>query len=179
MPVDHDASPSDAGQASSFLPSAKTLASRARLFSVSPALFTPAALLDVDLFSGPGRYADGQKSTQVLVVEKAISHAELRNMLVTIFNDGNAAFAQSLENEINELPGVSLLKHRPAVHDFEIDEEITRLFEQTKMVPTLSFIDPWGYKGLSLRLITALLKDWGSDCIFEGESVWQRLGVEL
>jgi hypothetical protein len=30
-------------------------------------------------------------------------------------------------------------------------------------VPTLMFVDPWGYKGLSLRLVNAVLKDWACD----------------
>lgn len=34
------------------------------------------------------------------------------------------------------------------------------------LVPTLFFVDPWGYKGLSLRLVNSVLKDWGCDCIF-------------
>ena len=38
--------------------------------------------------------------------------------------------------------------------------------EQAKLVPTLCFVDPWGYKGLSLRLVNSVLKDWGCDCIF-------------
>ncbi len=33
-------------------------------------------------------------------------------------------------------------------------------------IPTLSFIDPWGYKGLSLPLVRVLVKDWGCDSIF-------------
>lgn len=35
-----------------------------------------------------------------------------------------------------------------------------------RLVPTLFFVDPWGYKGLSLRLINSVLKDWGCECIF-------------
>jgi hypothetical protein len=27
-------------------------------------------------------------------------------------------------------------------------------------------VDPWGYKGLSLQLVNAVLKDWGCDCLF-------------
>ena len=27
-------------------------------------------------------------------------------------------------------------------------------------------MDPWGYKGLSLRLVNSVLKDWGCDCLF-------------
>jgi hypothetical protein len=43
---------------------------------------------------------------------------------------------------------------------------MVRLFEEMKLVPTLFFVDPWGYKGLSLRLINSVLKDWGCDAIF-------------
>ena len=34
------------------------------------------------------------------------------------------------------------------------------------LVPTLFFIDPWGFKGLSLDLVGATIKSWGCDCIF-------------
>ncbi|MDQ7861163.1 three-Cys-motif partner protein TcmP [Peribacillus frigoritolerans] len=37
---------------------------------------------------------------------------------------------------------------------------------QKKLIPILAFIDPWGYKGLTTKLINALIKDFGSDCIF-------------
>ena len=40
------------------------------------------------------------------------------------------------------------------------------MFEEMNLVPTLFFVDPWGYKGLSLRLVNSVLKDWGCDCIF-------------
>jgi hypothetical protein len=34
-----------------------------------------------------------------------------------------------------------------------------------RLVPTLFFVDPWGYKGLTLQLINSVLKDWGCDAI--------------
>jgi hypothetical protein len=40
------------------------------------------------------------------------------------------------------------------------------MFEQMELIPTLFFVDPWGYRGLSLRLVNSVLKDWGCDCIF-------------
>jgi Protein of unknown function (DUF5131) len=33
------------------------------------------------------------------------------------------------------------------------------------LVPTLFFVDPWGYKGLTLQLINSVSKDWGCDAI--------------
>src|SRR5262249_12268711 len=39
-------------------------------------------------------------------------------------------------------------------------------FRQVKLIPTLLFVDPWGYKGLSVALIASVLRNWGCDCIF-------------
>ena len=33
-------------------------------------------------------------------------------------------------------------------------------------MPTFRFIDPFGYRGLSLKIIKGVIKDGGSDCIF-------------
>src|SRR5207248_10024637 len=31
---------------------------------------------------------------------------------------------------------------------------------------TFLFVDPFGYKGLSLQLVNSVIKDWGCDCVF-------------
>ena len=120
----------------------------------------------IDLFAGPGRYADGSKSTPLLVLEKAISDQKIRNRLVTYFNDINPEHATSLEEEIRKIEGYSKLKYKPTISNKIVGDEIAAEFEQYKLVPTLLFIDPWGYKGLSIRLVNSVLKDWGCDCIF-------------
>ena len=57
-------------------------------------------------------------------------------------------------------------RHKPQIFTHEVGSDIVGLFEDVKLVPTLFFVDPWGYKGLSLRLVNSVLKDWGCDCIF-------------
>jgi hypothetical protein len=52
------------------------------------------------------------------------------------------------------------------VYHGDVDEEIVAVFENNRLVPTLLFLDPWGYKGLSLKLIKSVLKDFGCECIF-------------
>ena len=129
----------------------------------------------IDLFAGPGRYGDDTKSTPLLVLEKAIGDPDLSHMLVTIFNDKDPENAQSLENAINNLNGVDKLKYQPQVLNVEVDKVIVEQFEKMKLVPTLLFVDPWGYKGLSLKLIDAVLRNWGCDCVFfliTTESIW-------
>lgn len=120
----------------------------------------------VDLFAGPGRYSDGTKSTPLLILERAIADRHLAKLLVTIFNDLDSTHTCSLETAINDLPGVSGLRYPPVVHNEEVGEKIVAMFESMKLVPTLFFVDPWGYKGLSLRLINSVLQNWGCDCIF-------------
>jgi three-Cys-motif partner protein len=120
----------------------------------------------VDLFAGPGRYKNGTKSTPLMILEDAIKDEELRKMLVTIFNDIDRDFINSLESEINSLPGINTLNYQPKILTEAVGDKIAEIFEHIGIVPTLLFIDPWGYKGLSLKLINSVLKDWGCDCIF-------------
>jgi hypothetical protein len=47
-----------------------------------------------------------------------------------------------------------------------IGDRIAKMFEAVKLVPTFFFVDPWGYKGLSLGLINSVLQNWGCDCVF-------------
>jgi three-Cys-motif partner protein len=120
----------------------------------------------VDLFAGPGRYDDGTNSTPLMILEKATKSEKLRNRLVSIFNDKDENNTRSLQQAIDNLPGIDLLKYKPKVHQQEIGTEIVKLFTEMTMIPTFFFVDPWGYKGLSLQLVNAVLKDWGCDCLF-------------
>lgn len=120
----------------------------------------------VDLFAGAGRYKDGSKSTPVKVLETAIADPDMRNMLVSIFNDADVENVNSLQQAIDSIPGIENLKYRPQISKYEVGEDIVKTFQSMKLVPTLFFVDPWGYKGLSLQLVNSVVKDWGCDCIF-------------
>lgn len=120
----------------------------------------------IDLYAGPGRYKDGAASTPLLVLEKAIAHPKMPKMLVTHFNDANADHTSTLEEEIAALPGVQTLKHKPVVTCGPIDENVAEHFSKTRLVPSFTFVDPFGYKGLSLQIVNGVIKDWGCDCVF-------------
>ncbi|MDQ7263726.1 three-Cys-motif partner protein TcmP [Paracoccus sp. PS-1] len=120
----------------------------------------------IDLYAGPGRYKDGAASTPLLVLEHAITDPKLRSMLVTLLNDADSNKTSTLQEEIDKLPGVENLKYKPTVSCGEIDEEAEKHFNQARLVPSFSFIDPFGYKGLSLKIIKGVIKDWGCDCVF-------------
>jgi three-Cys-motif partner protein len=120
----------------------------------------------IDLFAGPGRYKDGAASTPLLVLEHAIKDSTLRDMLVTYFNDADADHSATLQSEIGKLPGIETLKFKPQVNSNEIGEDAAEFFSETKLVPSFSFVDPFGYKGLSLKIVNGVIKDWGCDCVF-------------
>jgi three-Cys-motif partner protein len=120
----------------------------------------------VDLFSGPGRYQSGEKSTPLLILEKVIEDSNLRQKLVALFNDANPDYSHALEQAIRTLPKIETLKHKPEVTNCVIDVEYAARLERMRLERVLAFIDPWGYKGLSQRLMRSIIRGFGSECIF-------------
>jgi three-Cys-motif partner protein len=120
----------------------------------------------IDLYAGPGRYRDGAASTPLLVLEKAIADPAMRSMLVTHFNDADSNNTSTLETEIAQLQGVELLKYPPVVTCGPVDDKMAEHFNATRLVPSFTFVDPFGYKGLSLQIVNGVIKDWGCDCVF-------------
>jgi three-Cys-motif partner protein len=107
----------------------------------------------MDLYSGPGRYDDGTESTPLLVLEKAIAKPDLAKHLVTIFNDANAKAIEKLEEEVANLPGIDKLKNKPVFLNEQIGPETEKYFLENSTVPSFTFIDPFGYVGLTRGLI--------------------------
>lgn len=120
----------------------------------------------IDLYAGPGRYKDGAASTPLLIIEQILNHEKLSRAVVTYFNDNDANKTDTLSTEIKNLPNISKLKFKPIITTQEIDEQAEKFFAESKLIPTFSFIDPFGYKGLSLNIIKGVIKDWGCDCVF-------------
>jgi three-Cys-motif partner protein len=120
----------------------------------------------IDLYAGPGRYKDGAASTPLLVLEHAIANEKMSQMLVSLFNDSDKNNTATLETEIANIKEIEKLKFKPVVSCGEIDEDAEKYFQETRLIPSFSFIDPFGYKGLSLNIIHGVIKDWGCDCVF-------------
>lgn len=120
----------------------------------------------IDLFCGPGYYEDGSKSTPILILERAINDPNMQELLVTIFNDSAPKNTKSLKEAIDALPNINLLENKPKIGNMKVGKDFADFFQKKNLIPSLFFIDPWGYKGLSQKLIESVIKDWGCDCIF-------------
>jgi three-Cys-motif partner protein len=126
----------------------------------------------IDLFSGPGYYDDGSQSTPIEILSLIINETNVdnefifRNRVMTLFNDVNRNFTESLKQSINSIKNIDTLRYYPQVFNEEIGINVIDQLRVLESGPKLFFIDPWGYKGLSLQLIGSTIKDWGCDCIF-------------
>ncbi|MPN03124.1 hypothetical protein SDC9_150347 [bioreactor metagenome] len=101
-----------------------------------------------------------------MILRYSISEPLIRDRIKILFNDMDQANVQSLKNMVDSFPGIEKLKYKPQIENSEVNEKVCTEFENIKLIPTFSFVDPWGYKGLSLRLINSVLKDWGCDSVF-------------
>ncbi|MDA1050939.1 MAG: three-Cys-motif partner protein TcmP [Planctomycetota bacterium] len=126
----------------------------------------PKRLAYIDLFCGPGKYDDGTDSTPLMIMRRVLNRPELRDRLLTVFNDRLPKNTAALEAALAALPGIDQLKFKPQIFTGEVDESVVKQLEAMKLPPTFLFVDPFGYKGLSLRLINSVLKHWGCDCVF-------------
>ena len=122
-------------------------------------------LVYIDLFCGPGKYEDGSVSTPLLVLEHVIATPDLRNKVIAVFNDEDISRTAELEKNILALPGINTLKHKFQIRTGDVDEELVEELASIDIVPAFSFIDPFGYKGVTLELVEALMKGWGSDMV--------------
>ncbi len=116
-----------------------------------------------DLFAGPGRYRNGEKSTPLLIAEHVIQNDRLRNFVRLWFNEGDPDYAKQLRENVLALTGIDGLRYKPV---FTVKIVSKSLAKHQFSIPTLVFADPSGYKGLSLRLIAGALRGFGNDCLF-------------
>jgi three-Cys-motif partner protein len=120
----------------------------------------------LDLFSGPGSYADGTASTPILVLKSAIQDPKLTPALMTYFNDWNRNNVDSLQEEVEQLPGIKNLTFAPKISNEEATVDYVESLRIPNGIPALFFLDPFGYKAISMPLLTRSLSKWAAECIF-------------
>lgn len=131
----------------------------------------------VDLFAGQGYYKDGTESTPLLILKKAIEKTKIGQKLIAEFNDQNADYVNSLRKATEQLEGIENLHNPPKLSNIRISKEIVERYDGKNLLPTLFFLDPWGYKGLSLDLIRVAIKEWASECVLFFN--YKRINMDL
>jgi len=125
-------------------------------------------VVHLDLWAGRGEYDDGAESTPLMVLRNAIADAIVPRSLMTIFNDKDHAV--ELRAAIDALPGIDTLAYRPEVLGMAVGSGTPAILQKVRpmigQAPTLTFLDPWGYTGLTRDLLRALLRDWACEVMF-------------
>ncbi len=124
----------------------------------------------VDLFAGPGVYNDGNLSTPILIAKNCAKDQLLRESVWFIFNDNKhcATLAENFNKHLSEVN----FKFKPEFKSKTVGEdEGINTFLRRKYVdsngknimPTVLFIDPFGYKGVNTNNLAEFLKQWGNE----------------
>lgn len=118
----------------------------------------------LDLYSGRGVYEDGTPSTPIKVLDAMAGKSQFLDRLKIHFYESDKDMYNHLRTFVKAHPVSAQLKYEPQLYPTKVDRSlITRLpMDQC----TFTFIDPCGYHGLTTELLVAVIKRWGSDCLF-------------
>lgn len=120
----------------------------------------------IDLFCGLGKYADDQLSAPLLIINSTLEDPQLASKMQFVFNDYDPTNIETLKDAIAQIPNAHVLGKRVRFYDQTVGQDFYTKLNIPKNMPVLSFVDPFGYKGLTLKLIDKLIANSGSDCIF-------------
>lgn len=118
-----------------------------------------------DLFCGPGRHETGETTAPIEIMEHILSDEFLYERCITFFNDCSKAYIDQLKDNIEALENYELLKNEPFYESSEVNDSFFEELKDINIIPSLSFIDPFGYCGVSVDLLNLLLRSFGCDII--------------
>jgi three-Cys-motif partner protein len=127
-------------------------------------------VLFIDGFAGPGIYRDGEPGSPLIALDVLKSHphfsrwnrTEFRFLFVESEADRFESLAREVEGFWGQVPGGRPPNVKVDLFNDEfanVAADIIAYLEDQKaaLAPTLAFIDPFGWSGVSLRTISALL----------------------
>lgn len=123
-------------------------------------------IIYIDLFCGPGKFEDGQPSTPLALLDLVndFKNDDIRNKLRIVFNDEKSEYIDKLKEIIASHEVVPKLKYPIEITNKRAGEVDIRVHTYKKC-PIFSFIDPWGYKDVSVTQTWKLVRNIGSDCV--------------
>lgn len=118
-----------------------------------------------DLFCGPGKYEDGTDSTPIEIMKKILSDDFLTKNCLTYFNDKNHDYVVKLKENLEKLDNYNCLGYEPYFSNEHVSLGLFKNITDANIIPTLSFIDPFGFKGISAELLNFLIRSFGCDLV--------------
>lgn len=129
----------------------------------------PVNLGYLDLFAGPGCYDDGTETTAIRVLNRVLENEDRRRGTRLVFNEWDGSLLERLESNVERVQREQnrRLSIDPIFTNEKVDPDYSSCLALIVGRPTLIFVDPWGYVGLTLRLLRDLVSlEFGNDLIF-------------
>lgn len=122
-----------------------------------------------DLFSGPGKYDDGNPSTPLLLAQNCANNEILKNKVWMVFNDKE--YGDDLKRNFLTAFPEGTFSFKPHFGHSTVGEceEIDRFIMRDTMkgrfneCPSVMFIDPFGYKAVDTKVLSKFLQYWGNE----------------
>ena len=120
----------------------------------------------IDLFSGPGSYDDGTRSTPLLITEQVLKRVQIRDGLRMFFNDIKSSLTNSLRQEIRALPQIDSLRHAPHFSSEPTSISLIDSFGLSREMPQFYFLDQFGWAEITPSLVQHIFLNRKCDCAF-------------
>lgn len=130
----------------------------------------------LDGFAGPGVYKDGQQGSPIIAIETLVKHTSFERLRDTyfefIFVEERADRYTSLERELSQFwdryPGGKPTNISITLHNSGFVSVAKQLISTSHLqqYPVLAFIDPFGWSGVPMNTISALLSSGQSEVLF-------------
>jgi three-Cys-motif partner protein len=117
-----------------------------------------------DGFAGPGIYESGEDGSPIIALKAFLEHAhnpQMKAEIIYLFIEEDSKRCESLKGCIERLKIPANVKIGIINKTYEeaFTEVLDELADENKsMAPTFAFIDPFGIKGLPLRIISRLMR---------------------
>lgn len=122
----------------------------------------------IDGFAGPGRYEGGEPGSPAIAVAAAAKSERLLkgSRVLFLFNESNAKRHAELVQWAEDSESTTPDNFDVYVENKEfadLAEQIVSDRGDRRLVPTFAFVDPFGWKGLPMQLISDLVRDKRSE----------------
>ncbi|MBI3127659.1 MAG: three-Cys-motif partner protein TcmP [Candidatus Tectomicrobia bacterium] len=131
----------------------------------------------IDGFAGRGRYSRGEDGSPIIALKAVLEHPYFRTLrheceIVFKFIERDSANKDNLNSEISQLESQYAIPDwvKIDVEQGEFERVLTRLLDGIEsrgrnLAPTLAFIDPYGFSGLPMRLISRICQNPKCECL--------------
>ena len=123
-------------------------------------------MLYFDLFCGPGKYGNDKLAAPLLIIQKTLQDPKIQSKMNFVFNDKDSTNISMLKQSIEQMDKDLKLRDKIQFYNETVEKDFYLRINIPHNIPMLSFVDPFGYKGLTINLIEKLISNKGSDCIF-------------